>query len=179
MSAGSHQHHLFYERDGLTVDWTAWAYSVIACALACSIVSQIGTSSKRKEILRLLCGIVLAISILYPFTRVNPEDLLQFSQWDPAGAEAYIAEGEKIAAQARMDSIKASCETYILDRAKDLEADIRVDISLDDEGIPVFAELHGEPDADVQSRLQTIITAELGIPKENQKWIWKQENNSS
>ena len=84
-----------------------------------------------------------------------------------------------MAAQARMDSIKASCETYILDRAKDLEADIRVDISLDDAGIPVFAELHAEPDSDVQSRMQTIITAELGIPKENQKWIWKQENNSS
>lgn len=161
------------------MDWTAWAYSVIACALACSIVSQIDSGSKRKEILRLLCGIVLGISILYPFTKVNPEDLLQFSQWDPAGAEAYIAEGEKMAAQARMDSIKASCETYILNRARDLGADIQAEISLNDEGIPVFAELHGEPDSDTQCRMQAIITAELGIPKENQKWIWKQENNSS
>lgn len=161
------------------VDWTAWSYSVIACALACSIVSQIDSSSKRKEILRLLCGIVLAISILHPFSKINPEDLLQFSQWDSGGAEAYIAEGKKMAAQARMDSIKTSCETYILNRARDLEADIHAKISLDDAGIPFFAELHGELAPDVQNRLQAIITAELGIPKENQKWIWNQENNSS
>ena len=161
------------------VDWKAWAYSVIACALGCSIVSRIVSDGKGKEVLRMLCGILLAMTILSPFAKVDPEELLKFSQWDLTGADVYIAEGEKMAAQAKMDSIKSSCETYILDKAKALDTDIQADISINDTGIPVFAELYGDCDPDVRSQLQRILTTELGIPKENQKWIWNPENNSS
>lgn len=161
------------------MDWRVWAYSVITCALSCSIVSQLVSDGKEKDILRLLCGILLAISILCPFTRVNPEELLKLSKWDLTEGEAYIAEGEKMAAQEKMDSIKTACETYILNKARTLGAEIQADISLDEWGIPVFAELQGKADANVRLQLETVLTTDLGIPKESQKWIWNQENNSS
>jgi hypothetical protein len=52
-----------------------------------------------------------------------------------------------------------------------------VDIFLNEDLLPEFAELTGDVAPQVQAQLQRILTTDLGIPKENQKWIRNQESN--
>ena len=66
--------------------------------------------------------------------------------------------------------------------ARQLEAlgvDVTAEISLDEMLVPVFVEISCEEDLKLQLELQKILTDELGIPKENQKWIMNQDINSS
>jgi len=159
--------------------WKQYVFSLIVCALSCGIISQIISDTKRKALMHLVCGTVLAISILRPLSKINLEELLYIPSLNQISADHYIADGEKTATEARARYIKASCETYILDKAKTLGADVMVQISLNEDLLPVFVEMRGEADPNVQMELQKILTTDLGIPKENQKWIWNQESNSS
>ena len=53
--------------------------------------------------------------------------------------------------------------------------DILPDVMLDTSGIPVAVCIEGEVPPVKQQQLQTVITNDLGIPGEAQKWITKKE----
>lgn len=159
--------------------WKQYVFSIVVCSLSCGILSQIISDTKRKALIHLISGAVLAISILRPLSRINPEDFRHVPDLDQFSADYYIAEGKQTSLEALERRIKDSCEAYILDKAKELGTEIIADISLNEDLIPVFVEISGEADPNVQTELQKILTTDLGIPKENQKWIWNQESNSS
>lgn len=175
----SGQYGLLFERDCIMAGWKQYIFSLIVCAFSCAVVSQMISDPKRKALIRLICGIILTISILRPFSQMRLEDLFQIPFLDQNAADLCIADGEETAAEARAEYIKASCEAYILDKAKALGAEITVQFLLEGNQIPAFAEIEGAFTPDVQMQLQNILTEDLGIPKENQKWIWNQESKSS
>lgn len=157
----------------------AYIYSVIVCILIASILTQMVSCSRHKKLIRLICGVYLAISIFRPISQINLTTLWNRSSLRQFSADTYIAEGKKTAQEARETIIKDACEAYILDKAKTLGAEISIEFSLNEELYPVFAEIHAETDPAVQRQLQNILTTDLGIPKESQAWIWYQESNSS
>lgn len=159
--------------------WKQYVLSIITCAFICGILSQIISDTKRKALMRLVFGTVLAIFLLRPFSDINIENVLERSLLDQTAANLFIAEGEKTAAEAKTEYIKASCEAYILDKAAKLGTEVSAEIFLDHNLMPTFAEIEGALTPDLQMQLQTILTDDLGIPKENQSWIWNQEANSS
>ena len=158
--------------------WRQYIGLIISCCLICGIVTQLVSGTKGKELMNLISGTILAISILNPLTDIHldPFILPSLSEQNP---DAYIVEGKKSAYEAQVACIKTSFEEYILDKAKMLGADIAVEISLDKNRIPVFASIHGMKGSDIQRELERILTMDLGIPKENQKWTWNRENSSS
>lgn len=158
--------------------WKQYAVSVIGCCLICGIISKIPADTKRKGLLHLICGMALGIALLGPLAGIRPEALLE-TVWPHHSPEQYIAQGKETAQQIRSEYIKAACEAYILDKAESLGADIRVQIMLSDILTPVSATLTGNGSTNIQGHLQQILMTDLGIPKENQTWIWSQENNSS
>lgn len=160
-------------------NWKTYLFSIIVCTLSCSILSQLVSNGKRKALMRLITGTAIAVSILYPLSGMSLKDLFTIPLPKKNAAEYYIAEGENTALEAQEKLIKDACETYILDKAKTLGSNIVVEVALNTELIPDFVELRGEVDTDLQLQLEKILTADLGIPKENQKWIWNQESNSS
>jgi len=159
--------------------WKQYLISIIVSALSCGIISQMISDSKSKELMHLLCGLILAISILHPLSGMDLNKLFSLSIPDSNLADHYISEGEEIALEAKTVRIKASCEAYILEKAKAECADIKVDLILDENQMPAFVEIEGTLEADTQSRLQNILVEDLGIPKENQTWSWNQASNSS
>lgn len=159
--------------------WKQYLLSVLICTLICGVVSQILVDTKRKQLVQMICGIVIAISIFYPLTKVKLEKYMQFSDMDWNEADYYVSAGEKLSFTEREKCIQSTCETYILDKAKQLDTEIEVEIILNEEKVPCFAEIHYAGDSKIQSELQTILETDLGISKENQKWIRNQENNSS
>ena len=146
-------------------DWRQYFFSIIVCSLSCGIVSQIISDSKRKDLMRFVCGIVMAIVILKPLIKISPETSWYLPEqiWD--SADYFVEQGETAAMEARSECIKASCEAYILDKAKAIGTKINVMISLNDEMIPVFAEISGAYDSASQGQLQEVRTMDLGIPK--------------
>jgi len=154
-------------------------YNILVCILIISILAQIVTSTKQKQLMRLISGIFLAISIFTPLAQINWSSLLSVSSLPAFYAAPYIAEGKKTALETQKTVIKDTCESYILNKAKSLGADIIIELSLNEELLPVFAEIYSETDLSIQIQLQKILTEDLGIPKEHQIWISYQESNSS
>ena len=159
--------------------WKQYFLSILICSLICGIVSQLVTQAPKKKMMQLLSGIVLALSVLTPLTKGNFADSLCIPDWDWNGADFYTAEGKKIAAAEKERYIKAFCEAYILDKAKSFGTEVTVCVSLDEMLIPIFAEVHYDGSIEDQTQLQNSIATDLGIPKENQTWIWNQQNSNS
>lgn len=159
--------------------WKSYLYSIIVCAFLCSILLQILSDGKKKAMVRLISGTVLAIALLQPLSGIRPEDLIHVPVQNRYDADAYITQGQQLARDTRESIIEELCEAYILDKAKALGGSITVEFSLDQNGSPVFAHICGDAAPDVQLALQEILTTDLGIPKENQQWIWNQESSGS
>lgn len=160
-------------------NWKQYLFSLLICSLTCGVVSQLISDTGKKALIHLICGIIFSICILFPLTQLKFEDFCDVPVWNQSAAEIYIADGKKTAAEAQAKCIEAECEAYILDKARTLGADVMVQVTLNQAQIPVFAELSGEAAPYAQRELEKILMTDLGIPKENQKWIWNQESNSS
>ena len=161
------------------ISWQPYILSILICSLSCGIVSAILSDTKRKNLMHLICGVVMTISVISPLTRVKPEYLLDMSAYNHNAGEFYITEGKNTAIAEQKSRIIACCESYILDKAKALSSEIEVTIHLDEMLVPAFAEIRCQKNEKLQHQLQEILEKDLGIPKENQTWIWNQENNSS
>ena len=158
--------------------WNSYLYSIIAGALLCAVVSRLFAESKRKKLIRMLCGTVLGITLLQPMAGIRLPDWNRIWQTEEFDGAVFIAEGQEAAREARETIITEACETYILDRAEALGAQLRVRVTLNRDLLPESVTVQGETGFAAEEKLQEIITADLGIPKENQTWIWQQENSS-
>lgn len=123
-------------------------------------------------LLRLICGIFLAFIAICPLTQIELEDLPVISSDYLEEAEAVSADGEILAAEVLTDIIKERTEAYILDKARSLNAELTVEVTLSGDAIPVplSVRLIGSISPYGKSRLQAILEDELGISKENQIW---------
>jgi len=159
-------------------NWEQYFLSLFICSLGCSIAAQMTEGSKQKALLRFISGIVLVIVLFRPLTDLELDALLVLPAGNWEIADDYIAEGEKTARDEMEKHIKASCETYILEKAKKLGADIAVQVSLDEDQVPAYIVIRGELEPEVQKKLQETLVTDLGVPKENLQWTQNQGNNS-
>lgn len=156
-----------------------YIYSIIVCALSCGILSRLITNPKRKKLMHFIFGTVLAITVLRPVSSIKPKEWINFQPINSISAEYFIKEGKKEALNARKECIEKACVSYIFDKAKGASSDLTVHFMLDENLIPVFAEVKGYADPDQKMQIQAILETDLGIPKESQKWILQPQNNSS
>ncbi len=124
-----------------------------------------------KNIVKTLCGMVMAIALISPLMSLDMSDY-------SINMSKYRQKGEEIVAAGKMETDKLSrtiiedeCRAYILDKADVLGADIAeasVKLKWSEEGFwyPVECEMAGK----YSSSLAGIIESELGIAEENQKW---------
>ena len=129
--------------------------------------------------IRLISGVTLCIAVLQPVTGMRIDKILKKEQFFPHSADPYLAMGEAAAREAQAQYIKEACEAYISSKAETLGAPLTVQVHLGETMVPIYAEIQGTADASVQEQLTLILEKELEITKENQLWIWNQENNSS
>lgn len=147
--------------------------SVIVCALICSIITGlIGKKSPHYALVCLLCGIFLSLTVVKPLVQVKLEDIRIYGQSITLDAQNAVAYGETIAQTQKNDIIKQRLETYILDKAASLGAELSVNVTLDEDnaGIPKMVSLSGDIAPLARERLTRIIAEELGIAKEDQLW---------
>lgn len=155
-------------------DLGRYIVSVSAAAIFCGILKSILPSKGAcGSILRLLTGIFLSFAVIRPLAQVNIGALPVLSHTYLSEAEAAALDGEVFSRDALADIIKSRTEAYILDKARLLQAELTVSVTLsgDMPPVPVSVRLSGNLSPYARSRLAEILQRELGIAKENQIWI--------
>lgn len=149
-----------------------YVISVTAVAMICGIGVSVFQDLPGKELLRMLCGLILAVSVLRPISGMDLTEFSEiFSAVDMAGQEAACW-GEEEARTARADIIKAQSEAYILDKAAERSLSIAAEVRLTDDPVPVPKEVtvYGQLSPYDRQQLSRMIQENLGIPKEDQRW---------
>ena len=147
--------------------------SVTAAALLCGILkSLMGEKGSSAALIRLICGIFLALTVIRPLKELNLKDFSLLPTGLLEEARLTSGEGEEYTRQAKEDLIIPQCEAYILDKAQTLEANVRVEILISQEGepVPTGSIITGNLSPYARNQLSKTLEEDLGIPQEDQKW---------
>ena len=145
--------------------------SICAVAIICGIVKVISDEKKPSgAMIRMIAGLIMAFTVVGPVVDLEPGDL-PVLKLDIAEEAQAVSEYGKEFADAEVNSIiTRRLEAYILDKAASIDADISVELRLVDYR-PVGVTMRGPILPRDKQRLQQILETDLGISKENQKWI--------
>lgn len=147
--------------------------SIILVAAICGICSSlVSKGSASGGLIRILTGVFLAITVISPLVNIR------FDQFESYMEDVYIdgdlaAEaGADLAAEETAVIIKEELETYILEKAKAIGANITAAVILTDESIPrpQSVEISGSISPYNKRIMIDYIVKQLGIPEEQQKW---------
>lgn len=148
-----------------------YALQLIAGALICGILLSIVPAGSCEKLLRLLCGIFLTVILLSPLTNIQLDLELDLFHDAIEEGRRQAASGVKLARQERLSIISQGLEAYILDKAGQKGADLHVTVTLNENGLPVEVELRGKSTEKTRQELTDMIAKDLGIAKENQRWM--------
>ena len=152
--------------------------SVTSAALLCGILqSLVGHKSSSSGILKLICGIFLALTVIRPLADIRLEEFDFLTGEIHAEADAAVAEGANYAKQAMVRQIKEQTQAYILDKAAAFDGNISADVQVEgDPPVIVSCTIQGKLSAYAQTQLSRILEEDLGIPEEDQRWIHQSPN---
>ena len=153
-----------------------WIWSISAASLFCGIIMELSPGGQIKNVLKALCGMLMAIALISPLLNLElPNYSLNLAKYKTMGEEIALAGQEEKDFLSR-SIIERECGAYILDKGRELGlniANVAVTVKWSGEGFwyPIECQIAGE----YNSRLEEIIAGELGISKENQKWTGNDE----
>jgi len=142
--------------------------AAMVCAIARRLLDRKGTPA---SVGKLLTGFFMTVTVLSPLTGLSIEPVRDLTEDLRYDAQQVVQEGERYANSALRESINQRMQTYILDKAADLGAEIQVKVILSNDHYPVPEKVYIEGDISpfARSRLKQILV-ELGVTEENQKW---------
>ena len=152
-----------------------WVRGIAGAALICAAATALTPKGKVKNVLKLICGIVLVIAMINPILGKDFTMLSMDISKYRAKADEIISDADEKQDYLSRTIIEDELETYILDKAKSMDADIvsvEVAVKWGDEGCfyPYEVYLTGNLTQMKQQLLSNSIEAELGVPDERQYW---------
>lgn len=147
---------------------------ISATALLCAVILRFARGSNAvKMMIKLLCGIVLAYSVIQPVKKLDLSGLEDFTSEFREEADQAVQWGKNAYAESWTESISQGIEAYIVEKAKAMNVDLVVEVELSDDEIPVpvAVSLTGDVAPYAKSVLSDTIWQDLNIQKENQTWI--------
>lgn len=151
-----------------------YIYTVIVAAVFSAVLQTIlPEKGTAKSMIRLTLGVFLFIVILSPFIKVRVDGMLAYVSNIETDASTIIAEAQENTAQEIRGVILQNTEAYILGKAADLGADIRVEITLQEDGsfTPKWIKITGAISPMAKKQLSAVIKSDLGISEELQTWV--------
>ncbi len=153
----------------------SYILSVTAAAILVGILLCIlDQKSVSAALLKLTAGLFLTVTVIAPVARLDFSGLGDLVEPFASSGEEAAASGENMAQAAMADIIKSRTEAYILDKAEMYGAELTVEVTLrqtDGFPVPALVRLGGRVSPYAKAQLQQIMAQELGISKENQRWI--------
>ena len=151
----------------------AYVFRIVIAAIVCGIASSLlKEKTASGKIVNLLCGIIMAITILSPVVSISFKKITSYYSSISYDAAQYVNDGKMAAQESIADIIKSQTEAYILDKANSLGLQISVEVELDDSNnsVPCGAVITGAVSPYAKGSLEAYMQEQLGIPKENQQW---------
>ena len=148
--------------------------TVSAAAIICSSIRELfRENTKLKSIMYLITGIFMITVLLFPVLNWNPAAVSKYMSNLDWEQNRYTAEGQEKFISNRNSLIIKNAETYILNKASEMDADIDVKVTLssDNPPVPQGVVIKGAVSPFTKQALEKEIVSQLGISKENQKWI--------
>jgi hypothetical protein len=146
---------------------------ISATAMLCAVILRLARGSGAvKMMIKLLCGIVLAYSIVQPLKQLDFSVVERFTVNLQEDADRAVLWGQNLSASALSESISRGAETYIVEKAKAMDVELVVEVEVSDDAIPVPAavSITGDVSPYAKSVLIDTISQDLNIPKEKQIW---------
>lgn len=149
-----------------------YAVTIIATGLICSIISNLLHSGTAKSIVRMVCGIILTLTVIAPLRKADFSVHYPAATFFSDSAAEASAGGEDLSHEAIQKIIKEKTEAYIQDKAAELHADITAEVTLtmDDLPLPKEAVISGSISPYAKQQLEKILETQLGITKEHLEW---------
>ena len=147
--------------------------AIVAAAIICGIVTKLlGEKGTQGALAKMICGLFLTFTLIRPIVNLQIGSITDMADWYSGEADKAVSAGTSMTKNALRESIKTRAEAYILDKAEQMRAELTVQIELSEDDIPVPKSiiLTGSVSPYTKNRLQTIITEDLGIDKDYQKW---------
>lgn len=151
---------------------SGYILSLISAAMITAIIcSFFDEKNGTAGVIRLICGLFLSFVAINPLLNLDFSGLERYLESFSLEAGIISDTGKIMAQEARGDIIKASAQSYIMDKAETLGANITAEVMLDQDNIPLSVELEGNLSPYAKARITGIIADDLGITKEHQIWI--------
>lgn len=154
-------------------DIRRYLIGVVVAGLMCSIISLIvGKKGMIGTIITLLCGLLMALAVVGPWTTIKADDLLGWARDISIDADGAVDDGKNMALEAYRQGIITRMESYILEKAKALDCDLQVEVILSADATPVPERVHisGNVSPYAKQVISTMLTDDLGIDREAQIW---------
>lgn len=140
----------------------------VICAMGKALLPGRGLAAR---LFRLVCGIFLTSVLLSPIKKLDFSSFSHILTDFAREGDRAVQAGEMLAREAKADIIKSEVEAYILDKARQLNGALEVEVLLDEDASPVEVTLTGTISPYGKGVLSAYMEEELGITRENQTWI--------
>ena len=153
-------------------DIRVYLMSVCGAAIICSIAGKFFGGKSSIGIIKIMCGLFMTITLLRPVHNLRINGISQIGYDIEYQASQAIRQGEQETENALKNIIKEKTETYILQKAQLLQADITVEVYVTADTVPTPEKVYlsGSIGPYARQQLQNTIAQDLGISKENQIW---------
>ena len=146
---------------------------ITAAAVITAITLTFVKEGPMESVLKLISGLILTFSLVQPVLNISAGNWKELGIDFTREAEAAAEEGVRQSENTVRGLIKEETESYILDKARDMGLEVQAEVFLSDQPMPVpeSATIRGLLPPYEKSQLSLMLSRELGIRKENQKWI--------
>lgn len=146
---------------------------IVSAMISGLLVRFVKKDTAYGSMLRLLASLFVVITVVSPWTNFNFENISFYWKEFDMDASDQVAIGQEFATESLQKIIKEQSESYILDKANALGADLRVNITISQANppVPVSVQLEGNLSPYAKKQLKQIIAKDLGIPEGEQAWI--------
>lgn len=164
---------LFYEGCGIMRWLSEYLLSVTAAAIICMVAkSLVRSNSAAGQMIRIVTGVILIISIISPLHSVRFHSLQGYLEEFKASADDYVSAGAVSAQTAMNEIIIEETTAYILNAAKKHGVSLEVSVVLSDTSVPQVEKviLYGTVSPYQKSLLRSYIYENLGLTEEQVVW---------
>lgn len=147
-----------------------YVLSLVTAALIGGIVTGFFPEGSFRRLLRMLCGVFLLTVVLSPVSALEMPDIGAWLSSLDEEARAAATQGEDYLSGQRQAVICRKTEAYILDKARELGAEVSARVTLNREELPESVALTGSCTPAQKEALTILIEEDLGIPEARQQW---------
>lgn len=150
-----------------------WVGSLCAGAVLSLLVLTITPPGQIRKLLRLLCGVLMAILLFSPLREISWEGYAAYLQQYRQTAQDTVQQAEENKASYERLVIQQEMETYILDKAEALGVEVlavELECAWSDAGCWYPRAVTIQAPGGYHAGLAAEIAAGLGIPEKMQRW---------